>query len=199
VVDRPRDAAAGKAGRPTPATINWQTRPLASTSRGTCVDASPTDSASSTARGCSGSRPGNRSTTAQTWTATTSSTSNVSSGCFPSTPSSSTSDISAQFGPGPLRPTGLNLQIASVGAMSVVQTPPRRPGAGQARERTKTGCEERDVEGCGLGPGEAQKVQRPRSGLIADLRRAVSSPLESAVRRPAWIPAARRLYRRVTR
>ena len=40
----------------------------------------------------------------------------------------------------------------------------------------------------------ATKVERPRSGLIADLPRAVPAPLESVVKRLASIPAARGLY-----
>ena len=103
------------------------------------------------------------------------------------------SALSAQFGPGPLRATGLSLQINGVGAMSVIKTPPpapKPPGAKPASTPKPVAKAKKRRK---------RKVEPPRTGLAADLRRAVPAPLEPVVKRLAAMPAARRLYRRVTR
>ena len=110
--------------------------------------------------------------------------------------------ISAQFGPGPLRSTGLSLQISGVGAMSVIKTPP--PPAPQAPAKPPSAPKpsaksQSSPAGTRARARHRKKTEPPRTGVIADLRRAVPAPLEPVVKRLASIPAARRLYRRVTR
>jgi hypothetical protein len=112
--------------------------------------------------------------------------------------------ISAQFGPGPLRPTGLSLQITGVGAMSLIKTPP--PAAPAAKVATKPAGAPKPAAKKASSQAQAaarrrrkKKVEPPRTGLVADLRRAVPAPLEPAVKRLASISAARSLYRRLTR
>ena len=98
--------------------------------------------------------------------------------------------LSAQFGPGPLRTTGLSLQITGIGAMSLIKTPSAStPGAKDKASNTADSGRTKP----------SKKVEPPRTGLVADLRRAVPAPLEPAVKRLASIPTARRLYQRMTR
>jgi len=108
-----------------------------------------------------------------------------------------TSPLSAQLGPGPLRATGLSLRISGVGEMSLVRTPPPapRPPAAPAKPPTAS----RPPATQTPKRKRRKKPEPPRTGLVADLRRGVPAPLEPVVKRLAAIPAARRLYRRVTR
>jgi hypothetical protein len=115
--------------------------------------------------------------------------------------------LSAEFGPGPLRPTGLSLQVDGTGAMSVITTPPPAPkppapapAAAPAPAPAKPPTTPRPAATkTAKRKKRRKKVEPPRTGLVADLRRAVPAPLEPVVKRLASVPAARRLYRRVTR
>jgi hypothetical protein len=107
--------------------------------------------------------------------------------------------IAAQFGPGPLRATGLSLQISGVGTMSVIKTPPAPQVPAKPPSAPKPVAKNETSKVDSAQPKPRKKAERPRTGVIADVRRAVPASLEPAVKRLASIPAARRLYRWVTR
>jgi hypothetical protein len=112
--------------------------------------------------------------------------------------------LSAEFGPGPLRPTGLSLQVDGIGAMSVIRTPPPAPKPPAASTPAAAPAKPPSTpppaaKKTAKRKKRRKKVEPPRTGLVADLRRAVPAPLEPVVKRLASVPAARRLYRRVTR
>ena len=115
------------------------------------------------------------------------------------------SPISARFGAGQLRQTGLSLDIAAAGSMTVVRTPAApapapaaapKPAAAPAKPPAQPAAK----KPTGKKPA-AKKPKRtppPAKGPVARLRRSIPAPLEPLVSRVSHSPAARRAYRKLT-
>jgi len=107
--------------------------------------------------------------------------------------------LATQFGPGPMRASGLRLQITGSGSMSLIRAQsPSKPTARPEPAKPKATPSE-GTEGKRGKRAMKRKKTRPRQGLAAELRRAVPAPFEPVVKRLASVSVARRLYRRVTR
>lgn len=133
------------------------------------------------------------------------------------------SEVNAMFGDCPAKPTGLELRISDLGAMTIAKKQPPAPkpapaapkppaatklapAAGPAQQptatkpaTTKTATKEPATKKVATKKVATKKVVKQASGPVARLRRAVPAPLEPAIRRLSAVPAARDWYRRLTK
>jgi hypothetical protein len=115
-----------------------------------------------------------------------------------------TSPISARFGAGPLRQTGLSLDIAAAGSMTVVRTPPAAPAPAAAPPKPAAAPPKAPAKPAAKKPAPKAAAKRPKrtpppaKGPVARLRRSIPTPLEPLVNRVSHSPAARKAYRKLT-
>lgn len=99
--------------------------------------------------------------------------------------------LAVQIGQCPLRPTGLDLEVANAGSMRLVRSPRPASPAKAAVKPTKAAAKKPATKA-------RTKRRRPRRGALAAVRRRVPSALEPLVKFASRRPVLKRVYRRFT-